>query len=237
MSDILTSFPDRFRALVFGARGGIGGALADALEDDLGGHCALTRLTRAEVDITDEAALAALAEAQKQQGPLHLIINATGLLHDGALQPEKALRQITADTMAHVLAVNTIGPALICKYFLPLMARDEKAVMAHLSARVGSISDNRMGGWTSYRAAKAAQNMVVKNAAIETARRDKQKIILGLHPGTVDSDLSAPFQGNVATGKLFTPPQAASYLLRVINGCGPDDSGKVFAWDGAEIPA
>lgn len=233
MSDGLASFPTNFRALVFGAGGGIGGALVTALMP----HSDVTGLTRADVDITDESALAALAEAQKALGPLHLIINATGLLHDGDLQPEKALRQISADSMARVLAVNTIGPALICKYFLPLMARDDKAVMAHLSARVGSISDNRMGGWTSYRAAKAAQNMVVKNAAIETARRDKQKIILGLHPGTVDSRLSQPFQGNVAEGKLFAPAQAAAFLLRVIDGATAADSGKVFAWDGAEIPA
>ena len=187
--------------------------------------------------MTDEAALAAVAATQKEFGPLHLVINATGLLHDAHVQPEKALRQITAENMARVLAVNTIGPALICKYFLPLMARDDKAVMAHLSARVGSISDNRMGGWTSYRAAKAAQNMVVKNAAIETARRDKDKIIIGLHPGTVDSRLSQPFQGNVAEGKLFTPAQAAAYLLRVIDGATAADSGKVFAWDGVEVPA
>jgi NAD(P)-dependent dehydrogenase (short-subunit alcohol dehydrogenase family) len=136
-----------------------------------------------------------------------------------------------------VLAVNTIGPALIAKYFLPLMARDEKAVMAHLSARVGSISDNRMGGWTSYRAAKAAQNMIVKNAAIETARRDPQKIIIGLHPGTVDTQLSAPFQGNVAAEKLFSPAQSADYLLRVIDGVTAQDSGKLLAWDGQQVPA
>lgn len=233
MSDILTSFPDGFRALVFGAGGGIGGALVDALA----ARCDATGLTRADVDMTDEAALAAVAATQKEFGPLHLVINATGLLHDAHVQPEKALRQITAENMARVLAVNTIGPALICKYFLPLMARDDKAVMAHLSARVGSISDNRMGGWTSYRAAKAAQNMVVKNAAIETARRDKDKIIIGLHPGTVDSRLSQPFQGNVAEGKLFTPAQAAAYLLRVIDGATAADSGKVFAWDGVEVPA
>ena len=233
MSDILTTFPSGFRALVFGAGGGIGGALLAALSP----HCVVTGLVRANVDITDEDALSDLAAAQKNLGPLHLIVNATGLLHEGALQPEKALRQINADNMARVLAVNTIGPALICKYFLPLMARDDKAVMAHLSARVGSISDNRMGGWTSYRAAKAAQNMVVKNAAIETARRDKNKIILGLHPGTVDSRLSEPFQGNVAEGKLFTPAQSAAYLLRVIDGATAADSGKVFAWDGTEIPA
>ena len=233
MDNIIKSFPDGFHALIFGAGGGIGAAFVDALMP----YGRVTALTRADIDICDEAALAALAAAQKPEGPFHLIINATGLLHDGAVQPEKALRQITAENMARVLAVNTIGPALICKYFLPLMARDDKAVMAHLSARVGSISDNRMGGWTSYRAAKAAQNMVVKNAAIETARRDKQKIIIGLHPGTVDSRLSAPFQGNVAAEKLFSPAQSVGYLLRVIDTLTSKDSGQVFAWDGTFVPA
>jgi len=235
MVDILRSFPTHFRALVFGARGGLGAAFVAALQS----RCQVRALTRVDIDICDEAALSVLAEQEKACGPLHLIINATGLLHDVAagIQPEKALKQISAAAMAQVLAVNAVGPALISKYFLPLLAREEKAVMAHLSARVGSISDNRMGGWTSYRAAKAAQNMVVKNAAIETARRDKQKIIIGLHPGTVDSDLSAPFQGNVAEGKLFTPLQSADYLLQVIDGVMPLDSGKVFSWDGKEVPA
>ena len=235
MTQILPSFPENFHALIFGARGGIGAALVEAL----GARCNVTGLTRSEIDICDEAALQALAEQTKQLGALHLVVNATGLLHDAAaeVQPEKALKQISATAMAKVLAVNAIGPALIAKYFLPLMARDDKAVMAHLSARVGSISDNRIGGWTSYRAAKAAQNMIVKNAAIETARRDKHKIIIGLHPGTVDSPLSAPFQGNVAEGKLFSPAQSAAYLLNVINGVTPADSGKVLAWDGAHIPA
>ena len=235
MGDVLSSFPPQFKALVFGAGGGIGGALCDGLS----ARCEVTALGRADADITDEAALAALAAKLKDAAPYHLIINATGLLHDAAsgVQPEKALRQIEADTMARVLAVNAIGPALILKHFLPLMARDEKAVMAHLSARVGSISDNRLGGWTSYRAAKAAQNMIVKNAAIETARRDKQKIIIGLHPGTVDSRLSAPFQGNVAEGKLFSPAQSAGYLLQVIDRVTPQDSGTVLAWDGQTIPA
>ena len=235
MVDMLASFPTDFRALVFGARGGLGAAFVGVLQS----RCQVTALTRADIDICDEAALAVLAEQEKARGPLHLIINATGLLHDAqaGIQPEKALKQINAAAMARVLAVNTIAPALLAKYFLPLLAREEKTVMAHLSARVGSISDNRMGGWTSYRAAKAAQNMVVKNAAIETARRDKDKIIIGLHPGTVDSALSAPFQGNVAADKLFTPAQSADYLLQVIDRLTPHDSGKVFAWDGQELPA
>lgn len=235
MTQILSSFPNHFRALVFGARGGIGAAFVAALET----RCQVSALTHSDIDICDEAALEALAARVKAEGPVHLVVNATGLLHhaDAGVQPEKALKQISAASMAKVLAVNTIGPALIAKYFLPLMARDEKAVMAHLSARVGSISDNRMGGWTSYRAAKAAQNMIVKNAAIETARRDPQKIIIGLHPGTVDTQLSAPFQGNVAAEKLFSPAQSADYLLRVIDGVTAQDSGKLLAWDGQQVPA
>ena len=235
MTEILSSFPKDFRTVIFGARGGIGAAFAQALEP----RCHVTALTRSDIDICDDAALENLAATLKAEGPLHVVINATGLLHDAAIgvQPEKALKQISATAMAKVLAVNTIAPALIAKYFLPLMARDDKAVMAHLSARVGSISDNQMGGWTSYRAAKAAQNMIIKNAAIETARRDKQKIIIGLHPGTVDTQLSAPFQANVAADKLFSPAQSAGYLLKVIDGVTPEDSGKVLAWDGAHIPA
>ena len=228
------SFPEQCHVLVFGAGGAIGGALVRALEN----RYTVTALQRADGDVSDEAALAALAEKLKDAAPFHLIINATGLLHDAAgLMPEKALKQIDAANMARVMAVNAIGPALICKYFVPLMARDTKAVMAHLSARVGSISDNRLGGWTSYRAAKAAQNMIVKNAAIETARRDPQKILVGLHPGTVDSRLSAPFQANVSDGKLFSPDQAAGYLLSVIDALTAEDSGHVFAWNGDKIPA
>lgn len=234
--DILRdSFPDAFNALVFGAAGGIGAALCEALTS----RCQVTALTRADADITDEAALARLADKLKAHAPFHLIINATGLLHDadGGVRPEKAIKQIDGEKMARVLAVNAIGPALILKYFVPLMACDDKAVMAHLSARIGSLSDNRLGGWTSYRAAKAAQNMIVKNAAIETARRDKDKIIIGLHPGTVDSRLSAPFQANVADDKLFSPAQSAGYLLAVIDKLTAPDSGFVFAWDGQKIPA
>ena len=137
--------------------------------------------------------------------------------------------------MARVLAVNAIGPALIMRYFLPLMVRDNKAVMAHLSARVGSVSDNRLGGWYSYRAAKAAQNMLVATAAIEWARRAPNTVIVGLHPGTVDSSLSAPFQSATAAHKLFEPAQSAAYLLGVIDALSPADSGGVFAWDGARI--
>lgn len=128
-------------------------------------------------------------------------------------------------------------PALVAKHFLPLLARDRKSVFAALSARVGSISDNQLGGWHAYRASKAALNMLLRTFAIELARRNPRAVCVGLHPGTVDTGLSAPFQANVPEGKLFTPDFAAARLLEVVDRLKPDDSGHVFAWDGQLIPA
>ena len=137
--------------------------------------------------------------------------------------------------MARLFAVNTIGPALIAKHALPLLPKTGKSVFAALSARVGSISDNGLGGWHSYRASKAALNMLLKNFAIELKFKRKEAVCIGLHPGTVDTGLSQPFQKNVADGKLFTPAYSAARLLSVIDGAAPADSGKCFAWDGAEV--
>lgn len=126
-------------------------------------------------------------------------------------------------------------PALIAKHLLPKLNKDHPAIFAALSARVGSISDNQLGGWYAYRASKAALNMIIKNAAIEVGRRNRKAIVVGLHPGTVDSDLSKPFQGNVADGKLFTPEDSAQKLLEVLRSLGPEQTGKCFAWDGKEV--
>lgn len=246
---VLTSFGDGFKTLIFGATGAIGGALSDAVGRHANAGPLVTTSRSAgsfaasaqhfACDVADEASIAGVAAAVADMAPFDLVINATGLLHDETtgVQPEKALRHISADAMARVMGVNAIGPALIMKYFLPLMARDKKAVMAHLSARVGSISDNRLGGWYSYRAAKAAQNMLVRTAAIEFARRGPQGVIVGLHPGTVDSNLSAPFQGGTPSEKLFTPVQAAAHLLGVVDNLSAADSGGCFAWDGARLDA
>ena len=136
-----------------------------------------------------------------------------------------------------LFAVNAIGPALVAKHFLPLLPRHGRSVFASISARVGSIEDNRLGGWYSYRASKAALNMLLKTYSIELKRRAPSAICVGLHPGTVDTALSKPFQGGVAPGKLFSPTQSAAYLLRVIDGLTPADNGAVFAWDGSQIPA
>lgn len=188
-----------------------------------------------KLDYHDEQAIQHAAETAAEDGPLDLVFVATGMLHDGALMPEKSLRDLSADAFQHLLAANTILPALAAKHFLPKLHKDKRSVFAALSARVGSISDNQLGGWYAYRASKAALNMVIKTAAIETARRHKQAIVVGLHPGTVASPLSGPFQKNVASGKLFSPDYAAQRLLTVLDHLTPDQSGQCFAWDGEEI--
>jgi len=164
-----------------------------------------------------------------------LVFVATGLLHEAEHGPEKSYRAIDAAWLARCYAINTIGPALVAKHFLPLLPKDERSVFAMLSARVGSISDNRVGGWHGYRASKAALNMLVKNFSIELARTHKRAICVGLHPGTVDTALSKPFQGNVQPGKLFTPERAAMQLLDAIEDLKQSDSGKIYGWDGEEV--
>lgn len=166
-----------------------------------------------------------------------IVVVATGFLHDENVSPEKNIRDLNIDNFREVFSVNTYGPALLAKYFLPRLQRDRKSIFACLSARVGSISDNRLGGWYAYRASKAALNMILKNAAIEMARRHKKACVIGLHPGTVDTLLSKPFQRQVQEGKLFTPEYSSACLLKVINDVTPEQSGKVFAWDGKEVPA
>jgi NAD(P)-dependent dehydrogenase (short-subunit alcohol dehydrogenase family) len=187
------------------------------------------------IDLSDETQIEAAARIASQHRPLDLVIVATGLLHDAQLKPEKALRDLSTDAFMASFAVNTIGPTLVAKHFLPLLHREKRAVFAALSARVGSISDNRSGGWYAYRAAKAALNMVIRTAAIEMARKYPKAILVGLHPGTVDSPLSHPFQSHVAQGRLFTPDMSAEFLARVIAQLDQTDSGRIFAWDGEEI--
>lgn len=223
------------RAAVIGASGGIGGALVAALEASGAEVHALSRAGAVPIEITDEASIAAAAEAVGREGPLDLAIVATGLLHGGAVAPEKSFRQLSADTLAAYFAVNTIGPALVAKHFLPLLPRRERGVFAALSARVGSIGDNRLGGWHGYRASKAALNMMIATLAIELARTRPEAICVGVHPGTVATGLSAPFQGGVAADRLFSPERSAAHILEVLAALNPADSGGCFAWDGARI--
>jgi NAD(P)-dependent dehydrogenase (short-subunit alcohol dehydrogenase family) len=235
------SFDAPFDAVVIGASGGIGAAVCSLLRECEGvGHVlALSRSDPAnDIDLADEASIAAAAGRAAQLPNLRLVFVATGLLHDGDdLQPEKALRALDPAAMARNFTVNATGSALVLKHFAPLLPRQGKAVFAAISARVGSISDNRLGGWYSYRASKAALNMLLKTAAIELGRTRKELVVLGLHPGTVDTGLSKPFQSNVSEGKLFTPEQSARYLLEVIDGVTPEHSGSVLAWDGQTVPA
>ncbi len=217
------------RAVVIGASGGIGAALADALAEE---GADVLRLSRPELDLTDEATIAAAAA---RAGTPELVMVATGVLHEGERGPEKAIRELDSVWLARQYAVNAIGPALVAKHFLPIMPRNGRSVFAVLSARVGSISDNRLGGWYGYRASKAALNQLIRTLAIEDKRRNDRGIVVALHPGTVDTKLSQPFQQKGRD--LFQPGRAAVQLLDVIDGLKPTDSGRHFAWDGAEVPA
>ena len=241
----LASFDNGLQAVVIGASGGLGRAFTEHLAEHpkVGSVLACSRSGAAPghdrvrpwpVDLEDEKSIAAAAE---QAGPdLDLVIVAAGVLHGDGFSPEKTWRALDPDALATVFRLNAIGPALAAKHFLPRLARDRKSVFAALSARVGSIEDNQLGGWHSYRASKAALNMLMRNFAIELARTNKQAVCVGLHPGTVDTGLSKPFQGNVPDGKLFTPAFAAARLLDVLDGLSARDTGGLFAWDGARIP-
>ena len=233
------------RCAVFGASGGIGAALVELLSarEDVAQIHALTRGSlpqRPKViphrfDLTDEASI---AQACAGIGaPLDLVIVATGrLVRENGDGPEKSARALNAEALAEMFAINAIGPALIGKHCLSLLRKGERAVFAAISARVGSATDNRLGGWHSYRASKAALNMLVRNFAIELARSNPAAIAVMLHPGTVDTPLSRPFQRGVSADRLFTTEQSASHLLHVIDALSASDSGKLLAWDGTELP-
>tara|TARA_R110002051_G_scaffold96374_3_gene166387 strand:- start:12257 stop:12970 length:714 start_codon:yes stop_codon:yes gene_type:complete len=236
------------QAVIIGAGGGIGAALvaqcaADPAIEKL--HIVSRRpagsrgkISSWSADITNETSLVDLADALKRETDLRLILVATGILSNGdKLQPEKSLRHQSADAFDQLFRINTFGPALVAKHLLPIMPRRGRAVFAALTARVGSIGDNRLGGWHAYRASKAALNMLIRNYGIEQARLNPDFIVAGLHPGTVDTSLSRPFQKNVPDQQLFSPTESAKHLLRVIDGLTPADSGKCFDWAGKEIPA
>ena len=227
-------------AVVIGASGGIGCAVADRIEAS-GNHAVVHRCGRplpgaGHLDLEDEASIARAAERVGAGPAPTLILAATGVLHDGH-DPERSYKAMTAEHLLRDYRINTVGPALVIKHLAPLMPRDRRAILAALSARVGSISDNRLGGWHSYRASKSALNMILKTLAVELGRSHPQAVVAGLHPGTVDTDLSQPFQKGVAQGKLFTPAFSAERLLAVLDGLTSADSGGVLAWDGARIPA
>lgn len=249
MSDnLLSNFGNNLNVAVIGASGGLGRSITTHLcaQSNVSEIHAFSRsetsfdhkkVQNHRIDITSEESIKTAVSALKDNISFDIIIVATGLLHDDAISPEKTMRDLNFEHFQDVFAVNTFGPALLAKYFLTLIPRKRRSVFACLSARVGSISDNQLGGWYAYRASKAALNMLLKNLAIETARRYQNACILGLHPGTVNTALSQPFQSNVQDGKLFTPEYSSTCLLRLINDADPNQSGTVLAWDGKEVPA
>ena len=186
------------------------------------------------IDIEDEASIEGAA-ANLQGLVLDEIIIASGLLHTEDFGPEKSIKDLKAENILKVLKVNTVGPTIIGKYFLPLLNKDKKSVMAFLSARVGSISENKLGGWYSYRASKSALNQIIKNFSIEIKRSNINAVVIGFQPGTVESKFSEPFKKNVKEGNLFTAEYSVSMLKKVINSSTPTDSGKLIGWDGKEI--
>lgn len=240
---MLTSFGAPVAAAVFGAAGGIGSAFVEALAADPGvGQLVAASRRKPEAlpagvewhafDLADEDSIAAIARAVRPS----LVIVATGLLHAGGYGPEKTMAALDANKLMRAFAINSIGPALIAKHMLAVMPRNDRAVFAALSARVGSIADNRLGGWYGYRASKAALNQIIRTLASEWTRRNAASVCVTLHPGTVDTSLSQPFQSGVPHAGLFTPAFAAHALLGVVDGLQAADSGGFFAWNGTSIP-
>lgn len=229
----LGSFPEGYRALVIGASGGIGAAFVATLRADprCADVLALHRRSPVPIDFDDEASIGAAARALAGQR-FGLVVNAAGVLHVAGFKPEKRLGDLNERQLLATFRVNTFGPALVLRHFAPLLD-PRRAVLALLSAKVGSIGDNRLGGWYGYRASKAALNMIVKTAAVELARSMPNVVLVALHPGTVDTALSAPFRG-AEIGR--PPPLAAAQMLAVLDGLVPADSGSFVSYDGARLP-
>ena len=230
---------------IIGSSGAIGRAFLDAYiaDKDISNIYSISRtevksndkrITHINIDVTDEVSVKAAA-SKIEENRLDRLIVATGVLHTKSFGPEKSIKDIKIENFVKIFSVNTFGPALIGKYFLPLMTNDQKSIVAFLSARVGSISENKLGGWYAYRASKSALNQIIKNFSIEAKRTNSSGIIIGLQPGTVKSKLSEPFQKNVKKGKLLLPKDSVKSLIRVIESVMQNDSGKIFDWKGEEI--
>lgn len=244
---VLTSLSRQANVAVIGASGGIGRAFTELLaaDESVQSVHALSRsaidwgngkVHHQHLDLTDEASIEKAASAASAESALDLVIVASGILHRGSqVQPEKTLRDLQADSLHAVMAVNAVGPALVAKHFLPRLRRGRKTVFAALSARVGSISDNRLGGWAAYRMSKAALNMLVRTMAIEQSRSRPDSILVALHPGTVDTALSQPFTKRLDADKLFSTSDAASRLLDVIDSLEQPMTGGFYAYDKSRI--
>lgn len=233
---MLSSIPPDGQAVVVGATGAIGHACLGLITScgQFQAVHGLGRRTDPALDVTDERSIAAAAEGIAANGPVRLLLIATGHLHDELHGPEKSWRNLDTDALAHSFAVNATGPALVMKHFLPLFPRNGKAVCAVISAKVGSITDNHLGGWYGYRASKAALNQLLKTASIELSRKRPEAICLALHPGTVASPLSAPFAKDGLT--VRDPATAAGELLGVIDAATAADTGSFRSYDGTILP-
>lgn len=230
----LTSFPHGYRALVIGSTGAIGAAFVRELGSDRGcaGVDGLHRRSQPPIDFDREDSVADAARALEAAAPLHLIVVAAGVLHTPRFMPEKRLADLRYDQMLETFRANTFGPAVAIAHFSRLLDR-QRGVLAVISAKVGSIEDNRLGGWYSYRASKAALNMVLKTAAIEVRRTNPNAVLVALHPGTVASNLSQPFRG----GELGRPADdAARDMLGVLDRLTPAQTGGFYAYDGTQLP-
>lgn len=189
------------------------------------------------MDITDENQIeTGIKTIKNDRQKVHLVINCVGILHDENLQPEKSLRHINIDNLTRYFQVNSIGGVLLAKHLVPLFKHQDRSVFATISAKVGSIGDNYLGGWYGYRASKAALNMLMRNVSIEYARSCPKNIVVTLHPGTTNTQLSRPFQANVPPEKLFPVELTVSQLMEVIAGLKPENSGQFLAWDGSNLP-
>lgn len=195
------------------------------------------RLERLPLDLTDETQIEQVIAKIKSETPaLHYVINCVGVLHEGEMQPEKSLRHLNADQLLKYFQINSIGAVLLAKQVQPLLKHRDRSVLATISAKVGSIGDNQIGGWYGYRASKAALNMFMKTTAIEYKRTCPNAIVVTLHPGTTDTRLSKPFQRSVPPEKLFSVDRTVRQLLAVIDQLEPSNSGEFFSWDGAKLP-
>ena len=232
-------------ALVIGAGGGLGAALVAQLSSAagesgaFGSVLALSRGSAPAIDYGNEASLSAAAQwvavtCAEQQRELRLLIVASGFLHGPQGQPERSFAQLDAEYLGHVFQINAIGPALVMKHFLPLLPKQGRCVAAFISARVGSIGDNSLGGWYGYRASKAALNQFVKTASVEMTRRNKQSVCMALHPGTVDTALSQPFAK--AGLNVRSAVEAASDLMAVLHAAQPADTGCLLDYQGVKLP-
>ena len=243
---LLNSFTSKLNVVIIGASGGLGKAFIKVLEQEINVatiyafsrndvNSASNKTNYSYIDLENEESIERASILASSSAKIDLVIVATGILHSKQISPEKSFAHLDPSVMMKVFNINTIGPAIIAKYFLPKFRRDTKTVFAVLSARVGSINDNYLGGWASYRASKAALNMLIKTSAIEQKRIAPKCILTSLHPGTVDTGLSRPYQKNIKKGALSNASNAASKLISVINNLNYDDTGSFLAWDGNQI--